>query len=172
MTALPHPTTFWTQPYALTGLITCVLAVLLGVLVLWKGPRSPAARWWTIMCFWVAGWAYWFVQSLLSSSADVAIANLREAPGAPDQRRRLLVIDPHYVPPLHHALCGQSQAKGVATGVRCFNTPCLNHLHFVVRFGSSMEVRHVVGGGWPRAFSLRRIFPGRPGIWDTPSSAR
>src|SRR3989338_5554946 len=79
MTALPHPTTFWPQPYALTGLITCVLAVLLGVLVLWKGPRSPAARWWTIMCFWVAGWAYWFVQSLLSSSADVAIANLRVA---------------------------------------------------------------------------------------------
>ncbi|MBI3292712.1 MAG: hypothetical protein HYZ73_07905 [Elusimicrobia bacterium] len=67
------------QPYALTSLITCVLAALLGTFILWKNPKSPPARWWAIMCLFVATWAFWNTISLLSQTPEASLKYLRIA---------------------------------------------------------------------------------------------
>lgn len=74
-----HFRPLWGQPYALTTLLTGVLAALMAIIAVWKTPRSPVARWWAIMCGCVAGWAFINVLSLLSQSPADSIWYLRLA---------------------------------------------------------------------------------------------
>ena len=69
----------WSHLYALTCFATFVLTFLLGTFVLWKNSKSPAARWWSIMCFFVAIWAFWNTISLLSPTPEGSIKYLRMA---------------------------------------------------------------------------------------------
>lgn len=51
----------------------------MGILVFWKNHRASAARWWAIMCLFVAAWAFWNTFSLLSATAEGSLKYLRIA---------------------------------------------------------------------------------------------
>lgn len=77
--ALSQLAMLFRQPYALTTLLSGVLAALLGAFVLWKTPRSPIGRMWAVLCFSIAGWAVLFSRSLLCITPEDSIFYLRVA---------------------------------------------------------------------------------------------
>lgn len=56
----------WTQPFAVTCLLTSALSLVLGFFVLWKNAHSKPAQWWATMCFLVAVWSLLNTQTVHS----------------------------------------------------------------------------------------------------------